>query len=188
MTFSKLSMALALCAAPMAALAGCPQPPDHRAALADLTQQVHDAASQDAARAITDRMWELWTDAPDEAAQEMLDRGMSRRSGYDLLGALEDFDRLVHYCPNYAEGYNQRAFVNYLRQDFATALVDLDRALALSPRHVAALSGKALTLMGLNRFDEARLVLAEALALNPWLPERNLAVRGGPLEPLGQDI
>jgi tetratricopeptide (TPR) repeat protein len=110
---------------------------------------------------------------------------MTRRSSFDFLGALEDFDQLIDYCPEYAEGYNQRAFVHYLRRDFAAALRDLDRALELSPRHVAAMSGRALSLYGLSRMEEAREALAAALALNPWLPERYLADPGGPLAPPG---
>ncbi|MEM9550428.1 MAG: tetratricopeptide repeat protein, partial [Pseudomonadota bacterium] len=99
-----------------------------------------------------------------------------------------DFDTLIAYCPNYAEGYNQRAFVQFLRGDFRSAVEDLDRALALSPRHIAAMSGKALSLMGLDRLDEARLTMSDALALNPWLPERGLAAPGGPLAPKGTDL
>ena len=127
------------------------------------------------------QLWEFWADAPDARAQEILDRGMTRRSAYDFLGALSDFDRLIDYCPEYAEGYNQRAFVHYLRRDFAAALRDLNRALELSPQHVAALSGRALSLLGLSRLDEARATLQEALNLNPWLPERYLLDPGGPL-------
>ncbi|MCV6584333.1 MAG: tetratricopeptide repeat protein [Marinibacterium sp.] len=162
--------------------------PDHDAALDALIARSQATTSQDQARALSDEMWALWTDAPDDQAQAMLDRGMSKRSGFDYLGALQDFDALVAYCPDYAEGYNQRAFVHFLRQDFAAAIPDLDRALALSPRHVGALSGKALTLMGLGRMAEARLALSQALALNPWLPERGLAGPGGPLAPQGQDL
>ena len=99
---------------------------------------------------------------------------MAARGSYDFLGAIDAFDRLVEYCPDYAEGYNQRAFVNFLREDYEAALPDLDRALERSPRHVAALSGKALTLMGLGRGDEAQEVLREAVELNPWIPERGL--------------
>ncbi|RVT85943.1 tetratricopeptide repeat protein [Rhodobacteraceae bacterium CCMM004] len=119
-------------------------------------------------------MWEIWTDAPDEIAQALLDDGMARRSSYDFLGAQAAFDRLVGYCPDYAEGYNQRAFVAFLRQDYAAALEDLDRALARAPSHVGALSGKALTLMGLGRMDAAQETLRAALRLNPWIPERGL--------------
>ena len=165
--------------------AGCPSAPDHSTPLEGLLSEVQQADSEAQAREIANRMWEFWADAPDERAQEILNRGMTRRSSFDFLGALEDFDQLIAYCPDYAEGYNQRAFVHYLRRDFAAALRDLDRALELSPRHIAAMSGRALSLYGLSRLKEAREALAEALALNPWLPERYLADPGGPLAPPG---
>lgn len=166
----------------------CPAAPDHAERLDALISDVQDTRDEATARDLSNQMWDLWADAPDEVAQTILDSGMSRRSGYDFAGALSEFDRLVDYCPDYAEGYNQRAFVNYLRQDFATALVDLDRAIALSPNHIAAISGKALSLLALQRTDEARLAMARALELNPWLPERGLAGPGGPLAPVGEDI
>ncbi|MEP2716318.1 hypothetical protein [Pseudophaeobacter sp.] len=168
-----------------AAEAACPPPHDHSAALETLITQVQRAPSEGAARILSNQMWEFWADAPDDQAQAILDRGMTRRSSFDFLGALADFDQLIAYCPHYAEGYNQRAFVHYLRQDYAAALMDLDQALVLSPRHVAALSGRALALYGLDRLSEARLALGEALTLNPWLPERSLATHGGPLSPEG---
>ncbi|KKL65864.1 hypothetical protein LCGC14_2150700, partial [marine sediment metagenome] len=116
----------------------------------------------------------IWADAPDARAQELLDEGLARRGAFDLDGARVAFDALIAYCPSYAEGYNQRAFIAFMREDYAAALVDLDRALARLPLHVAALSGKALTLMGLGRDGEAQEVLRAALTLNPWLPERGL--------------
>jgi len=166
----------------------CPEAPDHAAELEQLITEIGDATTEADAREISNQMWALWTDAPNEQAQALLDHGMSRRAAYDFAAALTEFNRLIDYCPDYAEGYNQRAFVNFLRQEFSLALVDLDAALARSPRHIAALSGKALTLMALDRFDEARQLMGEALEMNPWLPERGLAAPGGPLEPLGRDI
>jgi len=107
-------------------------------------------------------------------AQAFLEEA-NQLGGRQLGGFSEDaFDRLIDYCPDYAEGYNQRAFVNFLREDFAAALVDLDLALERRPRHVAAMSGKALTLMGLGRHDEAQEILREAVKLNPWIPEAGL--------------
>lgn len=170
------------------ALATCPAAPDHESEIDRLIETAQTARDMAEARAVSGQLWAIWTDAPDEIAQAMLDSGMRKRESYDYLGALKDLDQLVAYCPNYAEGYNQRAFVNFLRQDYAPALIDLDRAIALSPRHVAAISGRALTLLGLQRVDEARAALIEALALNPWLSERALMAKGGPLAPKGQDI
>ena len=162
-----------LLAAPAAA-ESCPKAADHSVRFAELVEAVRAAPNEMAAQVITNEMWALWADAPDEIAQEILDRGMQRRAGFDLGGALGDFDKLVSYCPDYAEGYNQRAFVHFIRQDYAKALVDLDRAVELSPTHIAALSGRALTYFGLGRLSEARADLDVAIGLNPWLPERRM--------------
>lgn len=153
---------------------GCPTAPDHTETLDRLYGALQVARNDAEGRIISNKMWELWTEAPDEPSQAMLDDGMRARSGYDFVRALDRFEALVNYCPFYAEGYNQRAFLNYLREDYAAALPDLDQALSINPRHVGALAGKALTLMQLGRDDEAQVVLRAALALNPWLSERFL--------------
>ncbi len=179
-------LVILLCLAASGALAQqdvCPPAPEHDAERSDLMRDL--AVSRDATEAgiIAGFLWQLWTDAPDAQAQEWLDEGMERRRVYDLSGSRAILDALVAYCPDYAEGWNQRAFSAYLAQDYAAALADLDRALALMPDHVAALSGKALTLIGLGRDTEAQEVLRAALRLNPWLAERALL-----REPPGQDI
>ena len=158
---------------PAGALA-CPASPDHDAALDTLFERVQQAETERAARLINNEMWELWADAPDAHAQDLLDEGMTRRGSYDFGGAVAAFDALIDYCPDYAEGYNQRAFVNFIRQEYAAALPDLERALSLRPRHLGALTGQAMTLMALDRPGEAALVLRRALDLNPWLTERHL--------------
>lgn len=171
---ARLLPTLALLLSTGAAFAECPPSPDIAARETALFEKMKGAENEMQGQDINRQLWELWTEAPDQAAQALLNQGMSARRSYDFLGAIDRFDRLVDYCPDYAEGYNQRAFVNFLREDFDAALVDLDATLERSPRHVGALSGKALTLMGLGRNDEAQDVLREALALNPWIPERGL--------------
>ncbi len=161
----------------------CPPVADHSLRLSEIVAELGQSRGEGEARVLTQEMWSLWTDAPDGTAQSMLDEGMQRRSNYDFLGARNVLNRLVEYCPSYAEGYNQRAFASYLGQDFASALDDLDRALEIMPNHIAALSGKGLTLMGLGRHDEAQDALRSAVEMNPWLQERSL------LEyPIGTDI
>ena len=159
------------------ASAACPPPADIADEETRLFETAQQAESHKEGQEITRALWRLWATAPDEQSQALLDRGMSARSSYDFLGAIDAFDRLTKYCPDYAEGYNQRAFVNFLREDFGRALIDLERALERNPRHVAALAGMALTLMRLGKNDEAQQVLREALKLNPWIPERGLLQR-----------
>ena len=172
----KIALAfLGLCMAlPASAQQVCPPNPDHEAAKDSILQDLRVSRDETESRILSNGLWRLWTDAPDSRAQELLDEGMRRRQSSDFLGARDVLDGLVDYCPDYAEGYNQRAFASFLSQDYAAALTDLERALEIDPRHVAALTGMALTLMGLERDDEAQLVLREALRMNPWLGERRL--------------
>ncbi|MFT5798677.1 MAG: hypothetical protein ACI84R_002745 [Candidatus Azotimanducaceae bacterium] len=76
-------------------------------------------------RAVADQLWEIWITAPDEQSQELMDAGRERIRVADYERAEEIFDELIDYCTNYAEGWNQRAFVRYLRQDYGNGLVPL---------------------------------------------------------------
>ncbi len=161
---------------------------DRTADLSALIEQIREAPNEGAARPLSGQMWEIWLDAPDESAQAILDQGMRQRNEFDLLGSVESFDRLIAYCPDYAEGYNQRAFSYFLGGDYPAALVDLEATLRIIPDHVGAQSGRALTLMNLGRTQEARAQMLEALDNNPWLSERALLAKGAALGPVGEDI
>ena len=169
-----LTLSLAFHGPALAQEQTCPPAPDHSAALTDLIRAAQAAEDERSGRMLSNEMWALWSDAPDSYAQELLDEGMSRRNIYDYDGAMKAFEALIAYCPDYAEGYNQRAFIHFLQEGFEAALPDLKRTLDLSPRHVGALSGQALTFHALGRNAEAALSLRAALDLNPWLGERHL--------------
>ena len=151
--------------APMAGWAACPEPADRTDDLLALFAQVREAQNPNTAQPITNRMWDIWAKARDEAAQEILDRGLRKRAAQDFRGATEDFEALIAYCPTYAEGYNQRAYVRFILQDYAGALTDLDQAIHLSPNHMAAQAGRALTLLGLGREEEGQAALRAASLL-----------------------
>lgn len=155
-----------------AAAANCPTAPDITASIDGLLVDLQRVENERDARNVSGRMWELWTRAPDGHAQELLDEGMQRRAAFDVSGAITAFDALIAYCPDFAEGYNQRAFANFIRNDFEAALVDLDQAITLRPRHVAAIAGRGLTLISLGRVADGQDAIRAALAFNPWLSER----------------
>ncbi len=182
------TLILIACLASPAVADMCPTASDYSPELNTLLDEARSAETENEGRIASNKMWEVWLRAPDEAAQAVLDRGMSKRRSFDFAGAYDDFARLVEYCPHYAEGYNQRAFVSFLREDYSAALVDLDKALSLLPDHVAAQSGRALTLMNMGRIEEARDQMLEAVDNNPWLSERALLEKGAPLGPIGEDI
>lgn len=181
-----LVFSLVLC--PGSAFAACPAPPDVQSEMLNLIAKSQAAETHNDGRRVSAEMWEVWLRAPDETAQEVLDAGLRRRDSYDFAGALAEFDRLAAYCPTYAEGFNQRAYIHFLQENYDAALADLDIALKLQPLHIAAQSGRALTLMNLGRLDDARAQLLEAVGYNPWLSEAALLAEGAPLGPKGRDI
>lgn len=158
----------------MPAFADCPPVADRTGDMDALIAEARGADTPAAGQEAGRKMWAIWTEAPDEIAQEMLDRGVSSLGSYDFLRAIEAFDDLTGYCPDYAEGYNQRAFAHFLREDYPAALIDIEHALDRNPRHVGALSGKALTLFRMGREEDGQAALRAALDLNPWLNERFL--------------
>ena len=175
-------LALTLAAGP--ALADCPTAPDIASDAHAVIERLRDAPNGYAAQRISADLWALWTRAPDGHAQSLLDEGMERRAAFDLDGARAALDELVAYCPDYAEGWNQRAFVNFLAGRHDAALPDLDRALDLAPEHVAALSGRGLTLIAMGRIAEGQDDIRAALELNPWLSERRYLT----LEPESREL
>ena len=156
------------------AAADCPPVPEIGAAADAAYARMRSAPDPGMAAAASATLWALWVRAPDEHAQALLDEGMGRRAVADLAGAVRALDALVAYCPDYAEGWNQRAFARFLAGDYEAALPDLDRALALRPRHLGALTGRALTLVALGRIREGQDDVRRGLELNPWLAERRL--------------
>ncbi len=140
----------------------------------NLLSQLAGAPDQAEAERLAGEIWQIWLTAPDPAAQEVLDAAMTRRQAYDFLGALDHLDRLVTGWPDYAEGWNQRATMHFLRGDFEASLADMAQVLTREPRHFGALSGKAVILFEQGRLSLARIAIAEALKHHPFLNERFL--------------
>ena len=174
---SGLAPALLLSVATAPALAQdetCPPGPDIEPALAALIAEGQAADRYMPARDALREMWALWKSPPDTWSGELLDVGKERLDVADYEGALKAFDALVAYCPTWAEGWNQRAYVFFNQERYAEALVDLDRAIALSPNHIPAISGKGATLLRMGEVEAGEAALKRAVDLHPWLPERGL--------------
>jgi tetratricopeptide (TPR) repeat protein len=156
----------------------CPSVQTDHAAQDQLYLDLRRAPNEMHGRAIGAQLWEIWITAPDDTAQGLMDQGRERIRVADYERAEEIFGTLIAYCPDYAEGWNQRAYVRFLRQDYGNALEDITVALEHEPRHFGALAGRATTLISMGRTDVGQVALRAALAINPWLSERYLLTPG----------
>ncbi len=140
------------------------------AALRGLFAQLASAASELEAGAIERRIWSLWLATDDEAIAPWLSRGLAALEARNLGAALQAFDRVVELAPDYAEGWNKRAALHWLRGAYEASVADIDRTLALEPRHFGALSGLAMIREAQGRPFEALEALEKLLHIHPRLP------------------
>ena len=83
--------------------------------------------------------------------------------------ALELLDAIVEMRPGYAEGWNKRATLFYLMDDYDRAMRDILEVLEREPRHFGALSGLGLILQEVGQKRGALEAFRRALAVHPHL-------------------
>jgi len=134
------------------------------------------AASKDdaEARQVEDKLWAFWRSFADAQSRHLLEVSWQAQLEFDYAHAFIAMQELVKHQPNFAEGWNQLAYVLFLANDYDASLAALDKVLALEPMHYAALAGKGIILIQQGKVAEAQAPLRRALAIDPWLKERNL--------------
>lgn len=140
-----------------------------------LFEALKTAKTEREGRLAENAIWNWWLDqAPTLEVREAIDHGMKRREAYDFEAAEKAFDTAVEQAPDYAEGWNQRAFVRFLRDNIDGSLSDLEKAVELDPDHFAAWSGMYHVLIRMGRPEVAVSALSRAVTIHPWLKERGM--------------
>ncbi|WP_298571109.1 tetratricopeptide repeat protein [uncultured Aliiroseovarius sp.] len=138
-------------------------------------------------QALEDEVWELWSKSGSDALDLLLARGRKAMEGDDLEAAIEHLSALTDHAPDFAEGWNARATAFYRAGRLGLALDDIARALALEPRHFAALTGLGIIMEDLGDPRRALDAYRLSLAIHPRNPDVKEAVQR--LEAAdGQDI
>jgi tetratricopeptide (TPR) repeat protein len=83
--------------------------------------------------------------------------------------ALKLLDAVVKLRPDYIEGWNRRATLYYLKNDYAHSLEDIQQVLIREPRHFGALAGLGMIMQDIGDERRALEAFRKALAVNPHL-------------------
>lgn len=124
----------------------------------------------DSAAEIERSIWRIWVHSDDAGVAEWMERGMHASNIGDLRSALVAFNHVVEDAPEFAEGWNKRATLYWLMGRHEASLADIDRTLALEPRHFGALSGAAMIHETHGRIFEALEALERVVRIYPQLP------------------
>jgi len=157
---------------PMAGLSEA-QAKERAALFAALAATKNDAE----ARAVENKLWTFWGGFADAESQRLLAVALKAQLHFDYGNALVAMETLVKHQPQFAEGWNQLAYVLFLAGSYDQSLAAIEQTLKLEPMHYAALAGKAIILIQQGKEAEAQAPLKRALAIDPWLKERNLIVK-----------
>lgn len=144
------------------------------AQLDELFAELRTAPSPEAADALSRQIWTVWMTPDDEHLATRMQTAAAFMSMGDLTTSLDVLDQIVIDFPDYSEGWNQRATVEYMMDDFDASLADIEKTLALEPRHYGALSGRVLIYLKQGKHAEALQEMIAALAIHPYLSEKQL--------------
>jgi tetratricopeptide (TPR) repeat protein len=144
---------------------------------AELFAELLAAKNEAEAREIEDKIWKFWRSFADEESRRLLEVSHEAQLRFDIGNALLAMEALIKHQPQFAEGWNQYGYMLFLAGSFDASLAAIEKTIMLEPMHYAALAGKGIILIQQGKQTEAQAPLKRALAINPWLKERNLIVK-----------
>jgi tetratricopeptide (TPR) repeat protein len=143
---------------------------DNEAARLDaLFAELQRAPDAQAAQPIEAAIWSQWMATGRPETDALMLGGIAAMQAGDFPQALAAFDRLVAQAPDRAEAWNKRATLHYLMDNFEASVADIQRTLALEPRHFGALSGLGLIYVALGNEEAALRAFEKALSVHPHL-------------------
>jgi tetratricopeptide (TPR) repeat protein len=164
--FFAICLVLSLTGPVMPAMAAEPAPaklqkhptaPEDR--LSELFLDLKRERNEKAAERIAQRIGEEWVKSGSASVDLMMLWAKAAMDAKKFDVALDFLDQVVTLSPTFAEGWNRRATVHFLMQNYRKSMADIDRTLQLEPRHFGALAGLAQIMKNTGRKE---------LALDAW--------------------
>ena len=123
-------------------------------------------------------LWGAWCRSGDPETDRLFRAGVDAMQNRRLTESEEFFTRVVQRQTEFAEGWNKRATVRYVRQNFVGSIADCQETLARNPNHFGAAAGQGLCHVSLGQFREAAMCFRRALEIHPHLDgvRQNLAL------------
>ena len=127
------------------------------------------APDQASAKHVEGRIWALWTQTSSDTTMLLMTRAKTAIEKKQPEVALKLLDKVVRLRPDYVEGWNRRATIYYLQNDYAKSLADIREVLKREPRHFGALAGLGMIMQEVGDEKRALDAFRKALEINPHL-------------------
>jgi tetratricopeptide (TPR) repeat protein len=143
--------------------------PDRTKGLDFLFGALKVAPDEASAKHVEARIWALWMQTPSDTTALLMMRAKAAMDAQQMDVALKLLDAVVKLRPDYVEGWNRRATLYYLQNDYTRSLQDIEQVLVREPRHFGALAGLGMIMQDLGDEKRALDAFRKALAVNPHL-------------------
>ena len=127
------------------------------------------APDEASAKHVEARIWAIWLQTPSDTAALLMLRAKAAMEAQQTNVALKLLDSVIKLRPDYVEGWNRRATLYYLQNDYAHSLADIQQVLIREPRHFGALAGLGMIMQDIGDDKRALDAFRRALAINPHL-------------------
>jgi tetratricopeptide (TPR) repeat protein len=134
-----------------------------------LFQALRVAPDADSAKAVEARIRAIWSTSPSDTVSLLMSRVKTAMDRKEPDIALKLLDAVVKLRPDYVEGWNRRATLYYLRNDYGKSLADIREVLVREPRHFGALAGLGMIMHELGDDKLALAAYRRALEVDPHL-------------------
>jgi tetratricopeptide (TPR) repeat protein len=116
-------------------------------------------------------IWQIWNRSGDPEIDKLFAQGVQQMQAAALDDALTTFNEIVSRKPDFAEGWNKRATIYFLRGQYEKSLADCDEVFKRNAQHFGALSGAGQIHLQLGNPRRALEFFRRAVEVNPNLDE-----------------
>jgi tetratricopeptide (TPR) repeat protein len=119
------------------------------------------------AQRVSQQIWVQWTVSGSASVDLMMLWAKEAMDAKKFDVALDFLDQVVTIAPDYPEGWNRRATLHFMREDYAKSMADIEKTLQLEPRHFGALSGMGMIFKTLENKEMALKAFERLLDVYP---------------------
>lgn len=142
-------------------------PKDHIRGLDFLFGALKAAPDEESAKHVEAQIWALWSQTSSDTTVLLMQRAKVAMDAKQFEIALKLLDAVLKLHPDYVEGWNRRATLYYMQNDYQHFLEDIEQVLIREPRHFGALAGLGKIMQELGDDRRALDAFRKALAINP---------------------
>ncbi len=155
-----------------------PQPQTPAELRADLYQRLAASGDADETDGLVGLLFTAYGQSGSDTGDLLLERARKAMGEKEFDAAGKILDSTIALLPDWAEGWNARATLRYLDDDYDGSMADVAETLKREPRHLGALMGMSHILEARDKKEEALTVCERVLAIAPhWRSAEKTADR-----------